>query len=266
MSVYYYAGNKRIYDSTSTIIVAGVDGKLYRAAQGQSFDIAPATYSELITNYYIQPGSGTGLAPEYTEGGTYVPPPPPSFGGTSIAWVETEDDLPSATVADQMAGTRDNNALWRWDGTQWRKIAGAGGVIPSADTPQNLFIQEVQPTPIIDSLWIPVDGSGTPSDPDEWQFFTGTGDGNGGNLIIAGAAPAMPGVDTLWIKTSGAGTISSFYDWQVYSGLGSVDDVGNPNLFFAVSEPAVAPAGSLWIPLNSGSLTPRAPDTWRVFT
>lgn len=265
MAVFYYAGNKRVYDSTSAIIVAGADGKFYRAFQGQSFDIDGSVKAELDRNYYLVAGTGTGPAPEYTEGGPYVPSPPVSYG-TAIGWFDTEDDLPTATFTDQMAGTRDDNSLWRWDGTIWKKIVGGGGTIPAGGTPQNLFIQQTQPDVLIDSVWIPVDGSGIPADPTDWEFYTGTGDGNGGNLIVGGSVPASPGIDTLWVKTTVGGTVSSFYDWQIYSGHGSVDGVGNPNLFFAVSQPSVAPAGSLWIPLNSGSLTPRAPDTWRVFT
>lgn len=157
-----------------------------------------------------------------------------------------------------------------WNGSAWILAAGAGGggVIPGTESPVNLFIQQTQPTlgeMTIDSLWIPIDGSGVPAGPEDWQVYTGTGDGDGGNLVISSVQPVSPDVDTLWVALNGNGTPKDFYSWRVFSGTGSVEGYGQPNLFFAVNQPSVldSPTGSLWVPLNSNQ-TPKTMDTWRV--
>lgn len=190
---------------------------------------------------------------------------PSSWG----APVTTIDDLPSTgNNPGDVRIVLANFTIRVWNGAAWILAAGAGGAVdPSQDFASNLFVQQTQPAPgdvIIDSLWIPVDGAGAPADPTDWQVYTGTGDGDGGNLIISKIQPT-PEVDTLWIPLNPDNSPKDFYSWRVFSGNGSVEGFGQPNLFFDTVLPSAvdSPDGSLWVPLNSNQ-TPKSMDTWRV--
>lgn len=191
-----------------------------------------------------------------------------SSGGITL--VDSSDDLPEEGNFDgDIRLSLADYRLYVWKATAgvWGTLSGGGGGGgASGGTAQNLFVQETRPGDgdiLLNSLWIPTDGD-LPAPLADWEVYSGTGDGNGGNLFIQAEEP-FPTVNSLWIPLNTDGTAKYLDQWRVYVDLGNSADIGNQNLYFQSSLPADPISGALLVLLN-GSGEPRSFDQWKVFT
>lgn len=195
------------------------------------------------------------------------PPTVPLVGGWRSP-VATTGDLPMGfNGPGDVRLVMEDFSVWAWDpvGVAWVAVA-AGGVPTSSTTTPNLFVQQAQPAGgslLVNSLWIPTDGSGVPLAVSQWEVYADLGDGDGGNLFVQEDAPS-PTVDALWVPLNPDGTPKYILEWEVFTGHGSQPSIGNPNLIIQSALPGSPPTGSLFIPLNTDQSS-KSPDLWRVY-
>lgn len=194
-------------------------------------------------------------------------------GGGSIPAVATFDDLPTAPSGNPVylvlaVGTPARPVLYAWQGTQFVAVGGAvsgSGGSAGGVAVRNLFVGPTRPDVsdiFLDSLWIKTTGDGAPAPMAEWEVYTGTGDGDGGNLILSMDQPT-PLVDALWVPLNADGTPRPHTEWVVFTGHGTQPGVGNDNLYIQAAVPTTPVVGSLHIPLNTSGAA-RSMDLWRI--